>query len=121
MPVELRPTQALRLWHDVTLDLVRDGDLVDAQVEVVPALIRAHHRIEPDRIEVDDANLVAIAGKRRNNRVAHRRAETLRNGMSEDNQCLHDFSPSRWPPRRLETAPCRPDRRNRSYRRRSVN
>jgi len=26
MPVELRPTQALRLWHDVTLDLVRDGE-----------------------------------------------------------------------------------------------
>jgi len=26
MPAELRPSQALRLWHDVTLDLVRDGD-----------------------------------------------------------------------------------------------
>jgi DNA-binding MarR family transcriptional regulator len=26
MPAELRPTQALRLWHDVTLDLVRDGE-----------------------------------------------------------------------------------------------
>ena len=26
MPAELRPSQALRLWHDVTLDLVRDGE-----------------------------------------------------------------------------------------------
>lgn len=26
MPVELRPGQALRLWHDVMLDLVRDGE-----------------------------------------------------------------------------------------------
>lgn len=26
MPVDLRPSQALKLWHDVTLDLVRDGD-----------------------------------------------------------------------------------------------
>jgi DNA-binding MarR family transcriptional regulator len=26
MPVDLRPSQALKLWHDVTLGLVRDGD-----------------------------------------------------------------------------------------------
>lgn len=26
MPVSLRPSQALRLWHDVTFDLVRDGE-----------------------------------------------------------------------------------------------
>jgi DNA-binding MarR family transcriptional regulator len=26
MPAELRPSQALRLWHDVTFDLVRDGE-----------------------------------------------------------------------------------------------
>ncbi|MEJ1159564.1 MarR family transcriptional regulator [Prosthecomicrobium sp. N25] len=26
MPVDLRPSQALKLWHDVTLDLVRDGE-----------------------------------------------------------------------------------------------
>ena len=26
MPVDLRPSQALKLWHDVTLDLVRDAD-----------------------------------------------------------------------------------------------
>jgi DNA-binding MarR family transcriptional regulator len=26
MSIALRPIQALRLWHDVTLDLVRDGD-----------------------------------------------------------------------------------------------
>lgn len=26
MPAELRPSQALRLWHDVALDLVRDGE-----------------------------------------------------------------------------------------------
>jgi DNA-binding MarR family transcriptional regulator len=27
MPTELRPSQALRLWHDVMLDLVRGGEL----------------------------------------------------------------------------------------------
>ena len=26
MPVEFRPSQALRLWRDVTFDLVRDGE-----------------------------------------------------------------------------------------------
>lgn len=26
MPVELRPSQALRLWHDVMFDIVRDGE-----------------------------------------------------------------------------------------------
>ena len=26
MTVDLRPSQALRLWHDVTFDLVRDGE-----------------------------------------------------------------------------------------------
>jgi DNA-binding MarR family transcriptional regulator len=26
MPAELRPSQALRLWHDVILDLVRDDE-----------------------------------------------------------------------------------------------
>jgi DNA-binding MarR family transcriptional regulator len=26
MPTELRPSQALRLWHDVTLDVVRSGE-----------------------------------------------------------------------------------------------
>jgi DNA-binding MarR family transcriptional regulator len=26
VPVELRPGQALKLWHDVMLDLVRDGE-----------------------------------------------------------------------------------------------
>jgi len=26
MPIELRPSQALQLWHDVTLDVVRDND-----------------------------------------------------------------------------------------------
>jgi DNA-binding MarR family transcriptional regulator len=26
MAVDLRPMQALRLWHDVTMDLVRDGE-----------------------------------------------------------------------------------------------
>jgi DNA-binding MarR family transcriptional regulator len=26
VPVELRPSQALKLWHDVMLDLVRDGE-----------------------------------------------------------------------------------------------
>jgi len=26
MPLDLRPSQALRLWHDVVFDLVRDAD-----------------------------------------------------------------------------------------------
>lgn len=26
MPAELRPSQALRLWHDVTFDLIRDNE-----------------------------------------------------------------------------------------------
>ena len=26
MPAEIRPSQALQLWHDVTFDLVRDGE-----------------------------------------------------------------------------------------------
>ena len=37
MPIELRPSQALRLWHDVIFDLVRDGDrdLTQRQMEVL--------------------------------------------------------------------------------------
>jgi DNA-binding MarR family transcriptional regulator len=37
MPVELRPLQALRLWHDVHLDLVRDGepDLSSRQIAML--------------------------------------------------------------------------------------
>lgn len=37
MPVELRPSQALKLWHDVTLDLVRDGetDLTGRQLSIL--------------------------------------------------------------------------------------
>jgi DNA-binding MarR family transcriptional regulator len=37
MPIELRPSQALRLWHDVTLDLVRDDqpDLSARQLVVL--------------------------------------------------------------------------------------
>ena len=37
MPVDLRPSQALRLWHDVTFDLVRDNDqdLTDRQMAVL--------------------------------------------------------------------------------------
>jgi DNA-binding MarR family transcriptional regulator len=37
MPVELRPLQALTLWHDVHLDLVRDGehDLSARQVAIL--------------------------------------------------------------------------------------
>ncbi len=37
MPTELRPIQALRLWHDVTLDLVRDAqpDLYARQLAVL--------------------------------------------------------------------------------------
>ena len=37
MTIALRPIQALRLWHDVTLDLVRDGeqDLSARQVTIL--------------------------------------------------------------------------------------
>ena len=37
MPVNLRPSQALRLWHDVTFDLVRDEqpDLSARQMAVL--------------------------------------------------------------------------------------
>ena len=37
MPTELRPSQALQLWHDVTLDLVRDNeaDLTSRQMSVL--------------------------------------------------------------------------------------
>ena len=37
MPAELRPSQALRLWHDVTFDLVRDAqpDLSARQMAVL--------------------------------------------------------------------------------------
>ena len=37
MPVELRPLQALKLWHDVHLELVRDGehDLSARQVAIL--------------------------------------------------------------------------------------
>jgi DNA-binding MarR family transcriptional regulator len=37
MPVELRPSQALRLWHDVTFDLVLDDqpDLSQRQMAVL--------------------------------------------------------------------------------------
>ena len=37
MPAELRPSQALRLWHDVVFDLVRDGeqDLTTRQLAVL--------------------------------------------------------------------------------------
>jgi len=37
MPADLRPSQALHLWHDVTLDLVRDNDrdLTDRQMAVL--------------------------------------------------------------------------------------
>jgi DNA-binding MarR family transcriptional regulator len=37
MPVEFRPSQALRLWRDVTFDLVRDGqpDLSARQMAVL--------------------------------------------------------------------------------------
>ncbi len=37
MPTELRPSQALQLWHDVTLDVVRDDepDLTSRQMSVL--------------------------------------------------------------------------------------
>lgn len=37
MPVELRPSQTLKLWQDVTLDLVRDGeaDLTSRQLAIL--------------------------------------------------------------------------------------
>lgn len=40
MALELRPSQALKLWHDVTLDLVKDGeqDLTARQMAILTAV-----------------------------------------------------------------------------------
>jgi len=37
MPVEMRPSQALKLWHDVSLAIVRDGaaDLSPRQITIL--------------------------------------------------------------------------------------
>ncbi|MBH0237464.1 MarR family transcriptional regulator [Methylobrevis albus] len=37
MPIEIRPSQALKLWHDVTLDLVRSDtpDLTARQITIL--------------------------------------------------------------------------------------
>jgi DNA-binding MarR family transcriptional regulator len=44
MPVELRPSQALRLWHDVTFDLVRD-ELPDLSLRQMAVLLTVY--LEP--------------------------------------------------------------------------
>ena len=44
MPVELRPSQALKLWHDVTIDLVR-GDGTDLTARQLAVLLTVY--LEP--------------------------------------------------------------------------
>jgi DNA-binding MarR family transcriptional regulator len=44
MPLELRPSQALRLWHDVTLDLVQ-GDQPDLSARQQAVLLTVY--LEP--------------------------------------------------------------------------
>ena len=44
MPVDLRPSQALRLWHDVVLDLVR-GEAADLTTRQMTVLLTVY--LEP--------------------------------------------------------------------------
>jgi DNA-binding MarR family transcriptional regulator len=44
MPVDLRPSQALRLWHDVVLDLVR-GEAADLTARQMTVLLTVY--LEP--------------------------------------------------------------------------
>ncbi len=41
MPIDLRPSQALRLWHDVTFDLVR-GDARDLTLRQMAVLLAVY-------------------------------------------------------------------------------
>lgn len=45
MPGELRASQALRLWHDVVLDVVRDGDGHDLTLRQMAVLLTVY--LEP--------------------------------------------------------------------------
>ena len=49
MPVELRPSQALRLWHDVTFDLVRD-DQHDLSARQMAVLLTVYLDVPPHTI-----------------------------------------------------------------------
>ena len=55
MPVEMRPSQALRLWHDVTLDLVRDGE-TDLTARQTTVLLTVYLEAPPHTVR-------ALAGK----------------------------------------------------------
>lgn len=49
MAVELRPGQALRLWHDVSLALVRDGD-VDLSARQMTILLTIYLEAPPHTV-----------------------------------------------------------------------
>jgi DNA-binding MarR family transcriptional regulator len=49
MPVDIRPSQALKLWHDVTLELVRDGE-VDLSARQVAILLTLYLEAPPPTV-----------------------------------------------------------------------
>lgn len=49
MPVPVRPVQALRLWHDVTLDLVREHD-VDLSARQMAILLTIYLEVPPHTV-----------------------------------------------------------------------
>jgi DNA-binding MarR family transcriptional regulator len=49
MPVPVRPVQALRLWHDVTLDLVREHE-VDLSARQLAILLTIYLEVPPHTV-----------------------------------------------------------------------
>ncbi len=66
MPVELRPSQALRLWHDVTFDLVHD-EQPDLSLRQVAVLLTVYLEPPPHTVR-------GLAGKLRVTKPAITRA-----------------------------------------------
>jgi DNA-binding MarR family transcriptional regulator len=56
MPVELRPSQALRLWHDVMLDLVR-SDEPDLSARQMAVLLTVYLDMPPHTVRALAAKL----------------------------------------------------------------
>lgn len=49
MPVPVRPVQALRLWHDVTLDMVREHE-VDLSARQMAILLTIYLEVPPHTV-----------------------------------------------------------------------
>ena len=49
MPLSIRPAQALRLWHDVTLDLVREDD-IDLSARQMAILLTIYLEVPPHTV-----------------------------------------------------------------------